>query len=183
MLFIALIIFATGCLYPPNTWDSLSYHLPRIEHWIQNKNLGFYTTTIDRQLFSAPLAELLILFFRLITNSDILSFSVQWFSYLGSLVVISQICKQLSMRFKQQIYACVFFATLPIAILEASSTQNDIVVCFWILCSIERMIACLKCKSMVTFVEFGLSVGLAVLTKGTAYVILAPIILFLLINA
>ena len=42
MIFIALIIFVTGCLYPPNTWDSLTYHLPRIEHWIQNKNLGFY---------------------------------------------------------------------------------------------------------------------------------------------
>lgn len=176
--FISILIFLTGILYPPNTWDSMTYHLPRVEHWIQNENLSFYSTTIDRQLFSAPFAELSILFFRLLTNNDYLSFSVQWFAYVGSLLVISNICKTLKLKNKQQIYSCLFFATVPIVILEASSTQNDLVVCFWILCTIDRLLVWRHCKSIILFAEIGLAMGLAILTKGTAYVILIPAVLY-----
>jgi len=41
----------------PYNWDSLTYHLPRIMHWVQNKSVAHYATNIDRQIASPPLAE------------------------------------------------------------------------------------------------------------------------------
>ncbi|MEP6994907.1 MAG: hypothetical protein ABI968_10330, partial [Acidobacteriota bacterium] len=30
------LVLATAVFAPPNTWDALTYHLPRVAHWIQN---------------------------------------------------------------------------------------------------------------------------------------------------
>jgi len=49
-LFIALVA-------PPNTNDSLQYHMSRVMHWIVNRSVGFYATPIDRQLWMPPFAE------------------------------------------------------------------------------------------------------------------------------
>src|SRR6185369_10694518 len=47
--FILCATLATALLYPPNTWDSMTYHMPRVMHWITNANIGFYPTANSRQ--------------------------------------------------------------------------------------------------------------------------------------
>ncbi|MDR1089529.1 MAG: hypothetical protein LBL79_00500 [Prevotella sp.] len=44
---VLIITFFLALAYPPNNWDSMTYHLPRIEHWIQNGNLDHYYTSIS----------------------------------------------------------------------------------------------------------------------------------------
>src|SRR6266404_9706032 len=39
---IVIVVARTALLSPPNTWDVLTYHLPRIVHWLQHRNLAFY---------------------------------------------------------------------------------------------------------------------------------------------
>ena len=67
------IIFYSGLIYPPNNYDSLTYHLPRFLYWIQSENLDFFATNNLRQLFSGPFNSILFSFF-FITNSDYLFF-------------------------------------------------------------------------------------------------------------
>jgi hypothetical protein len=43
---------------PPNMYDSMTYHMSRVVHWIQNGSLAHYPTSIGRQLFLPPGAEL-----------------------------------------------------------------------------------------------------------------------------
>jgi hypothetical protein len=132
--FLAVILFVTffiAVVYPPNNWDSMTYHLPRIEHWLQNKSLNHYYTSIDRQLLSAPFAEILILQGRALSGDDYLANLVQWFSFLGSIIGISKIAGRLGMNRKMQIVSALFFATVPMAILQASSTQTDLVTTFF----------------------------------------------------
>jgi hypothetical protein len=51
LLFIVLTATAfTALSSVPNNLDSMSYHLPRIEHWLQNQSLEFYPTSDSRQL-------------------------------------------------------------------------------------------------------------------------------------
>ncbi len=65
LLFVILTATAFIALSSvPNNFDSMTYHLPRIEHWLQNKNLSYYPTSIIRQLDSNPFAEELILSLR-----------------------------------------------------------------------------------------------------------------------
>ena len=61
ILLIGGVTLMLALVCPPNNWDSQTYHLPRIEHWIQNGSLEFYRTDIDRQLEMPPFAELLLL--------------------------------------------------------------------------------------------------------------------------
>ena len=44
ILFIGAVSAVTAMVGVPNTWDAMTYHLPRVEHWIQNKTVAFYPT-------------------------------------------------------------------------------------------------------------------------------------------
>jgi hypothetical protein len=125
----ATAFIALSCV--PNNWDSMTYHLPRIEHWLQNRSLEYYPTSIDRQLDLNPFAEELILALRSTIDAYPLANMVQWLSFAGCIMVIGAICQQLGGSRKAQTLAHALGSTLPIAILEASSTQNDLVVAFF----------------------------------------------------
>jgi len=73
-LIIFTLTFFLGLLYAPNDSDSLSYHLPRIEFWIQHQNIAYYATETDIILYQPPLAEYMILQIRIIDNADYFDF-------------------------------------------------------------------------------------------------------------
>ncbi|MDR2478364.1 MAG: hypothetical protein LBD48_03520, partial [Treponema sp.] len=176
--FILCVTFFTAIAYPPNNWDSMTYHLPRIEHWLQNKSLNHYYTSNTRQVRFAPFAEILILQGRALSGDDYLMNLVQWFSLLGSVIGISKIASHFGMNKTMQSAAALFFATVPMAILQASSTQTDLVETFCIICLVERFFAWRKTGAFYQALDFGLALGLSILTKGTAYPIAFPLVLW-----
>ena len=62
--------------------------------------------------------------------------------------------------------------------MQATSTQNDIVVAFFLLSSILFFIQYIRESTIKNAILIGLAIGLAIITKGTAFVYLIPIILF-----
>lgn len=176
--FLLLVTFFIAVCYPPNNWDSMTYHLPRIEHWLQNGNLDHYYTSNLRQVVSAPFAEIAILHGRVLSGDDWLMNLVQWSAYLGTIIVISRIAASLGLDRRKQIIASLFFATLPMAILQASSTQTDLVEAFWIVCLIDRFFSWKKERTLLLSVDFGIALGLAILTKGTAYAFALPFVAY-----
>jgi len=180
---VLAVIFITtlyiAIIYPPTNYDSMTYHLPRIEHWIQNHSIHHYFTTIERQTKSAPFAEMCILQGRIMSGDNYLMNLVQCMVFGGSLIVISLICKHLKFNRQQQLIACVFFATLPTAIMEATSTQTDMAVTFFILCFVERLFVWKNRPTIFNTLTLGAALGLSILTKGTAYVILFPFVIYL----
>ncbi len=174
---VCVITFFIAIIYPPNNWDSMTYHLPRIEHWIQNGTLEHYYTSNKRQLFSAPFAEIVILHGRVLSADDWLMNLVQWFAYIGTIIGVSRIACLLGLDGKMQKIAALFFATLPMAILQSTSTQNDLVVTFLLVCLMERFLVWREEGTLHCSIEFGIALGLAILSKGTAYPIAAPIVI------
>jgi hypothetical protein len=77
ILFAALTLLA-ALAYPPNTWDSHTVYLARIEHWIQDHTLSFYPTYIERQLEWGPFQGMVLLQFHVLTGSDRLDGLIQW---------------------------------------------------------------------------------------------------------
>jgi len=118
----------------PNNWDSQTYHLPRIEHWVQNGSLEVYPTSIMQQNETGPLAETLLLQTRVLSGSDFFYPLVQWVSMLCSIAAVFRITRQLGGSDTQCWIAAVFLATLPIGVLESTSTQTDYVVAALLTC-------------------------------------------------
>src|SRR5262249_12050367 len=120
----------------PNNFDSQAYHLPRVEHWIQNRSLAFYPTSITRQNEMGPVAEILLLQTRILGGSDVFYPLVQWGSMACWLAAVVRITRPLGGDVPQCWIAAAFLMTLPIGILESTSTQNDYVVTALLACGV-----------------------------------------------
>ena len=182
VLFIFAAVGLIAIVSPPNNWDSMTYHMSRVVHWIQNRSVEHYPTSYVPQLYHPPGAEFAIMHFQIITGGDRFANLIQWLSMVGSAIVVSLIAQQLGANLRGQVFAAVFAATLPMGILQASSTQNDYAVCFWIVCFVSCGLAGMSAGiTLSNTLRIGASLGLALLTKTTAYIFALPFIIWFII--
>jgi len=173
LLFVAVALTAGAAA--PNAWDSMTYHLPRISHWIQDASVSHYPTHVLRQLTLGPGAELLAAQIELLGGSDRSINFLQAFAWIGVAIAASLLARDLGADRLGQGLAAIFAATLPMAILQASSTQNDLVVSFWLLVFAHFALRAWAGKmDLAGFLLAGGSLGLAVLTKATALTVAFP---------
>jgi len=173
--FILATTFATAILYPPNTWDSMTYHMPRVVHWISNNSVSFYPTAIPRQTYQMPLAEFAIMHVQILSGGDLFANLVQWVSFLVLICLGLLIAAELGLSNRQQLLSAVVIATLPMAILQASSTQNDLVVSSFVMSFSLFMLRIRKNLNTENLLFAATGLGLALLTKGTAFLYCAAI--------
>ena len=173
---IALIV-------PPSTGDSMAYHLSRVAHWIQNQSVDFYPTHIERQLTSNPWAEYAIAHLKILGAGDRFVNLVQWFSMLGSLLGVSLIAERLGADRRGQVFAAVIAVAIPMGILQATSTQNDYVFTFWFVCLVYFGMLFREQPNLHNSLLIGAALGLAILTKGTAYIFLPPFLVWIFAGA
>jgi 4-amino-4-deoxy-L-arabinose transferase-like glycosyltransferase len=172
----AFILGLTAFSAAPDTWDSLTYHLSRVMHWQQNQTLAFYPTAIQRQLAFGPMAEIGILHLQILAGNDGLANWVQFLSMLGCVIGASKIAGQLGGKLAAQLFAAFAILTLPMGIMQATSTQNDYVVALWCICFTALVLERHEHGLSSWQVAFtGAALGLAVLTKATALIYLAGI--------
>lgn len=176
--FFFIITFLSGVFYAPNTIDSLVYHLTRVEFWIQHKNINYFATQTDRMLYQPPLAEYMILQFRLLADADNFSFIIQWLYAIGACGVVSLLVSFVRNDLKVQYLAFFIAGSIPMLLLQSSSTQNDVVVSFFILMTIYWVFNNVKLNDNASALLIGISIGESILTKGTAYIFLFPICLY-----
>jgi 4-amino-4-deoxy-L-arabinose transferase-like glycosyltransferase len=179
-LLLALIL-TTGLASAPNNYDSMTYHLPRVMHWLQSQSLAHYYTPITRQLYQPPFAEYAIAHVISLTRTDRFAFLIQWFALLGGAVGVSVIARQLGAGRFGQVLAATIFVTAPMAILQGSSTQNDLVVTFWIVVAVVAVLDSARDRWLRCLLAGG-AIGLALLTKGTAGILLAPFVVWLAVD-
>jgi hypothetical protein len=174
---IVLLVGVTALVAPPNIWDAMEYHLPRVTMWMSNRSVGFYPTPDYAQLVWGPWAEYAMTHTYLLWGSDRLVNLVEFFSLLGSMIGVSLIAKRLGAGPRGQALAAIVCATIPEGVLEASGPMNTYVVSFWIMTTIVFVMRWNDDPNWLNTACIGLSAGLAVLTKGTAYIFL-PCLVF-----
>ena len=180
LLPLVILIILTAWLYPPNNYDSMTYHMARVAHWIQNGSVEYYQTAIDRQNEMGPGAEYVILFFQILTGSDVLANSVQLFSFLILIFSSGYLLHILGISRRLSLYIVILGITAPMAVMQASSTQNDLVAAVMtlaIIVSIRRLF-CGKIQrlNIYDFMMIGICMGSGFLVKPTTIVIAAPLI-------
>ncbi|WP_228045590.1 MULTISPECIES: ArnT family glycosyltransferase [unclassified Tolypothrix] len=182
IFFVVATVGLIAIIAPPNNWDSMDYHMTRVVHWMQNNSFEHYPTSYTPQLYQNPWSEFVILHFQILSGTDYCANLVQWFSLLGCTIGVSLIAQQLSADLRGQVFAAVISATIPMGILQASSTQNDYVLSFWLVCLAFYVLLSVKERARTSWTNLcliGSSVGLAILTKGTAYFYVLPFLIWL----
>ncbi len=181
MCSILLAIVVAALTAPPNTWDSMTYHMARVANWVDHRSVSDYPTNITRQLYMGPWSEFTITHLQILHGSDRFANCVQYFAMLGSVVGVSLLAKKLGAATKGQLLASVFCATIPMGILQASSTQTDYVMAFWFLCFLSFTMDLIYATTPYprgAAMLVGGSLGLAALTKMSALVLAGPFLLW-----
>jgi len=181
---ILALLFVVAVLSPPNNDDSLQYHMSRVVHWAQQGGLGHYAAAYLPVLMHPMGAELTILHVRLLWGNDRLANLVQWAAMCGSLIGIAGITALLKGKKAARWLAVAFAASVPIGVLEATSTQNDYVTAFWYVAFLFFVI--LSLRRALTFQEMlcmGLALGLGMLTKMTFYLYAFPVLVFFCVRS
>lgn len=157
----------------------MTYNMPRVMHWIQNMTLAPYITSIDRQIGMAPLQSMLMLSPVLLGKTDLFAPLIQWFGYVGTCLAVARICQQLGGSKKACLYAVLFFATVPMCILQASNTESGHVVGFFVCCFVSFFLQWKDAPCLRQALWLGGALGLAILSKGSAYPFAAATVLIM----
>jgi hypothetical protein len=175
------ITAVTAWLAPPNTYDSLNYHMSRVSHWAQNHSISHFASGTEIENSQAPGAELMILNFYVLGAGDRLANFIEWLAYLGSIIGATFIASRLGTSQSNQRVVAVFAATIPMGIAQASSTMTDGVIAFWMVCFASELLFFQSKPKATSLIFIGLATGLAFLAKATSVAFLLPFLLWLAI--
>ena len=169
-----------ACLAAPNNWDSMIYHLTRVAHWKQNKTVDLFPVSDQQQILYPPWSEYAMAQFYILAGGDRWVNFIQWFSSLGSMIGVSLIAARLKGDAQLQAFAALIAVTLPMGILQSTSTQNDYVQAFWLVCFVYFGLGLLQEGGWLYCAATAASLGLAWLVKGTGYIFGIPFLICLI---
>lgn len=183
LILIPLLI--VSILIPPNNWDSMSYHMTRVEEWRQNLNVYPFPTSNIRQINVPPLAEYIILNLQILSQLDYFANLIQFVSLIGTLSVGSLFVKLFGLDFKAQFFTVLLILAIPMVIFQSTSTQTDLTASFFFIAVVYFIFKILKSAliSLNDIIIVSASLFLGGLVKYTVLVFSAPflILLFLVI--
>ncbi len=177
MAVIIIISLGAALINPPNNLDSLSYHMPRVAHWVQNQSVAHYPTYELRQISFSPGVGFLITHLQILTGGDHLANLIQWMAFLGCIIAVSLIARNTAGA-GSSITAALMCASIPMAILQATTTQTDLTVSFWLACFVYFIFRTTE-YSLQDYIWLSVSLGLAILSKPTAYIFGGPFLIVL----
>ncbi|OGO62139.1 MAG: hypothetical protein A2030_04045, partial [Chloroflexi bacterium RBG_19FT_COMBO_50_10] len=182
-ILISLLLLVIVVIAPPNNTDSLLYHMSRVMHWAQDRSIAHYPVGFEPQLTNPIGAELIILQLRLLWGNDQLASLPQWFSLILCAIGVSLGAKLLGAGRRGQLSAAAFAISIPMGLLQATSTQNDYVTAVWLtIMAIFILIACQAEPGWAEILSISAALGLGLLTKGTFYPYAVPWGIWLGIN-
>ncbi|WP_430498842.1 glycosyltransferase family 39 protein [Micromonospora trifolii] len=174
---LVLVELLVALLAEPNNFDSQTYHLPKVEHWVAQGDLDFWPTAIHRQVTIPPGAEYLLLHLRLLTGGDHLHNLVQWAAGVVCLLVAARITAQLGGGRRAQLLTAFVLATTPMVVLQATSTQTDLICAAWVACAATVVLDGLRRRTgWGTLLGLGAATGLTAVTKTSGLIAVGPLL-------
>ena len=188
-LFFSLVMLFFAIKTVPYNYDSMTYHLPRIYHWLQNRSISYYATGIDRQVANPVLSEYINLnVCGIWGGSDRLVNVLQCCSYLTDGIIVFHIAKKLRCSEKYCTMAAILFYTMPIAIAEAFTTQVDTLSSMFMLGFVYVILDLIDTSEKMIFDEstwnkviiLAFSIALGYLSKPSVCIVMVLFALWLL---
>ncbi|BDM82185.1 ArnT family glycosyltransferase [Acaryochloris marina] len=166
VLAIALLyLLLQAVLLPPSSWDALTYHLPRVLLWEQNRSLFLRDFIITPQAAFPVGSDILShLFLRFGTDYGLGLFS--WLSYLTILLATYGLARPRVNRHIALTTALVI-ASLPEVVYQATATKNDIILAAVAIACVVWADRWLQSRSFESLLGLGLTLCFGVAVKTT----------------
>jgi 4-amino-4-deoxy-L-arabinose transferase-like glycosyltransferase len=172
---LAALIGVTAFVSAPNSADAMAYHLPRVLYWVQHASVAFFPTHYLNQLVLQPFAEYLTLQTWLLSGGDSYANLPQLGAYLLCVAGVSLVSRELGGDRRAQALSAALCATLPNIILQASGAKNDLVLAAGLVAFLYFGLRFALHRAANDLVYAAVAAGLALFTKGTAYLFLPPL--------
>ncbi len=181
-----ILLVLAGCLVtallsPPNNGDVVAYHMPRVRHWIQNRSFGHYPSNSLRQLSYPPWASYFVAQLQLLVGGDRLASLPQWLALLGCILVTASLGRRLGGP-RAALPTALACATVPMAVLQATNPQTDLVAAFWLACFVHLVFARHRYRP-TDVIWMGGALGLGLATKPTVMLFAPPFLAILALRA
>jgi 4-amino-4-deoxy-L-arabinose transferase-like glycosyltransferase len=159
----------------------MTYHIPRVMRWTQAETT-FQQKAFGTHDFMPPFPEYLLLHLYHLAGSDRILFLSQWMAYIVMVVLSGRVVFQLGGSKKASDFAKLLVSTIPIVVLQASSTQTDLLSAVLLLIELHLVLLLIAKPSIKHSIYLGMTLGLGLQVKTTfAIFAIIPLGLFLII--
>ncbi len=109
---------------PPFVWDSLTYHLTNIAHWIQSGRIELFDTPVAR-IYSPANYELFTTWFAVFLRHDAFVEASGIPAYVLAFVAVYAIARRIKLRSWSSLLGAMAYVSTPALILSTTGTKND----------------------------------------------------------
>jgi hypothetical protein len=163
VLYLGALAFYT----PSNEMDALEYHLARASLWRQNEGLGHIEHVDDARVnLFPPNAEIGQLATMLLSGRDRYTALPQLLAYAALIMSVGALARRAGLGTREAVFGALAFATLPVVLVQAPSSMNDLVVGSFLSAGAVFGLG----AGLVSTALLAVAVALAVGTKYTALI-------------
>jgi len=162
----------------PHEWDSLTYHLPRMAHYLQQNNLNYFDADYWAQVVHPKNSTLLLLYtFLAFGHNENLLQLVQYFSYWILVFGIYGVSRKIGLDRVQGLFSALVGSLLIDAVVQSTTTQNDLIIAAFFASTTYFLFAFRETRNWKYLWLAAIGIGLAVGTKASSFLVMPSIIL------
>lgn len=176
LLFLAIYV-------SPNNIDSINYHLSRIISWTQNGNVKHFATWHIHQLYLNVLVEYIQMhIFILSGHNDYFVNLVQFVAMCSSVLTVGMIGKYFGLNYKSQLLVGLLLFTMPIGLLESTTTQVDYTACAFFLIFVYFSLTFTKTQKYEDALFMGLALVFGCFSKYSIFFFALPFCIWISVS-
>lgn len=176
VVLVGIINLALIVLLPPHEWDSMTYHLPRVAHYLQQGNLDSFDANYWAQVVHPKNSAILLSFvFIALGHNENLMQLVAFLSYWMLVIGVCGIAGKIGLDRTQRAFSTLLAALLITPLVYANTTQNDLTIAAYVAASIYFLFTFRDTKAWKYLAFAATGVGLALGTKASALIVLPPL--------
>ena len=145
---LSLILLVGAIFTVPYNYDSMTYHLARIGHWLDNGSVAHYVSNVDRQIYSPVLAEYNLLQLMVLSQSDIFANLLQYVSLFVTAYFVYHCAARLGTNRRFALFGSFAFMLMPLTISQSITTQNDLFATMFLVIFLYELIGVVRWKQI-----------------------------------
>jgi hypothetical protein len=150
---------------PPNSFDSIWYHLPRAALWKQQHAVGYIPDAHELRLnVSPPVSEIALLYTMVVAAGDRFVGAVSLVAYCAAALAVYGLGRRLGLDARLSLLGALVFTTFSDVLLQASGALNDVVLTSFLAAATYFLLG----RRLVELALGGLALAFALGTKFTA---------------